>query len=420
MIQKFLKLTGLLLCFCCFANAQQSTFNKTYTFKKSASLIQDKNFYVLTLFEATPEVFQILTADTLLNNILHQRISNIQQSTMFCKDSILCYTQNLYWADEEIERIAEDLKALYNKYQSLKSLVKNQMRPSGYFALYHSLSDVDLLVQSWKDAAIGMNYILKAYTQNIGLRYPNVDSVTYPINSSYYRILCREMFAQVRESEPKMKLFFQPDLKVALELLFINDRDEAARYEPLNLKENKKACQVINTTSWTKYPYAVILIPGEGPENQMSISPNNKYRCQMGADRYKKGLAPFIIVSGGHVHPFQTPYCEAIEMKKYLMKECSIPEAVIIVEPHARHTTTNFRNAIRIMARQGIPINKKSLCTTTIFQADYIADDRFRQTNMQSLKYIPFTSLRRINDFDIEFIPNLLSLQMDSLDPLDP
>jgi hypothetical protein len=140
----------------------------------------------------------------------------------------------------------------------------------------------------------------------------------------------------------------------------------------------------------------------------------------MGADRYKKGLAPFVIVSGGHVHPFQTAFCEAIEMKKYLMEMCSVPEEAIIIEPHARHTTTNFRNATRIMARQGIPTDKKSLCTTSIFQADYIASNNFKEINLNYLKYTPFLSLKRLNDFDIEFIPNLLSLQMDNLDPLDP
>ena len=420
MIQKGFKITGLLLFFFCFAQAQQPQFGKAYTFKKSSSIIEDKNFYLLTLFETSPQVSDLLAADTLLNRIQKERISTIRNSLTFCKDSIPCFTQNLYWTDKEIDQVTAKLKDLYNKNLPLKNMVKDQMRSSGYFVLYQQLSDQDLLLQSWKDAAKGMNYILKAYTESAGLRYPKVDSVTYPVNSPYYRNLIREMFAQLRESSSEMNLFFQPNLKTALELLVINNRDEAARYEPLSSRENKKAYERIGSIKWTKYPYAVILIPGEGPENNMPLSPNTRYRCLMGADRYKKGLAPFLIVSGGHVHPAQTEFAEAIEMKKYLMEVCLVPEEAIIIEPHARHTTTNFRNATRIMARQGIPTDKKSLVSTSIFQADYIASENFKQINLKFLKYTPFISLKRLNDFDIEFVPSLLSLQMDSLDPLDP
>ena len=78
---------------------------------------------------------------------------------------------------------------------------------------------------------------------------------------------------------------------------------------------------------------------------------------------YRQHQAPFIIVSGGRVHPYHTPYNEAFEMKKYLMDVWQIPESAIIIEPHARHTTTNFRNAARIMFRNGFPVTlSKILC----------------------------------------------------------
>lgn len=399
--------------------AQQKGFNSAYQFKHSASLVQDKNFYLLTLIEQTPEINKIIKADNVMSAITKQRIDAIISSLTSCTDSITCFTKNLLWTESDIEKIGNEFKLLHRSKAGFINLVKTHLRPSGYFQLYTSLSDEELLSNAWKDAAVGMNYIVQAYTINRGLRYKNIDSVTYPLNGEYYHILIKEMLLQVREQTKDMQLFFQPNLRLALELLFINDRDEAARHEPLSV-ENSKAYRRIKTINWSAYPYSVILSPGEGPENNMPISPNGKYRCRLAAERFKKKLAPFIIVSGGYVHPFQTMYNEAVEMKKYLMSEFKIPENAIIIEPHARHTTTNFRNANRIIFRQGIPASKKVLCSTTLYQMDYIANEKFKTINMAYLKHIPFLNLKRLNDFDAEFLPNITSLQMDSLDPLDP
>lgn len=406
----------LIIFICCcfsFANAQQKQFDPSYPYKTSNSRIQDKNFYLLTLFEQVPEVKTIIAADTLLQRIKNNQIIKIRSRS---PSSLI---KDLSLNSAEIDLIASQLKKISEKHPAILNLVRNDLRPSGYFQLYQHKSDEELLIQAWKDAAAGMNYIIKAYTENKGFRYPKIDSVSYPSKARTYQLILNEMFAQVNQKTGKMTLFFQPSLELSKQLLFINNRDEAGRYEPLQL-ENKKACQNIAKTQWKDYPYSIILIPGEGPENGLPISPNNKYRCQSGADRYNRKLAPFIIVSGGNVHPFQTPYNEAVEMKKYLMEVCLIPESAIIIEPHARHTTTNFRNTARIMAKQGIPLSKSALCSTSVFQADYIMDDAFKKTNYDYLKYIPFLTLKRLNEFDIEFSPNLESLHMDSLDPLDP
>jgi hypothetical protein len=416
MLFKHLRLITFFCCCFSLANAQQKQFDPAYSYKKSNSLIQDKNFYLLTLFEQVLEIKKIITADTLLQNIRNSRITNIRNSTKSCPS---CWIKDCYINPVEIDRVSDQLRKLSEKHPAILKLVSNDLRPSGYFQLYQNKSDQDLLIQAWKDAATGMNYIIKAYTENKGLRYPKIDSLSYPSKSATYQLILKEMLAQVNQKTGSMTLFFQPSLEICKQLLFINNRDEASRYEPLQL-ENKKAYQNIAKTKWKDYPYSIILIPGEGPENGMPISPNNKYRCLSGADRYNRKLAPFIIVSGGNVHPFQTLFNEAIEMKRYLMEVCLIPESAIIVEPHARHTTTNFRNAARIMAKQGIPLSKLALCSTSVFQADYIMDNSFKKTSLGYLKYIPFLSLKRLNEFDIEFSPNLESLQTDSLDPLDP
>src|SRR5690606_31631357 len=131
-----------------------------------------------------------------------------------------------------------------------------------------------------------------------------------------------------------------------LRFLEINERWDAAQLEPMSEGVNAAAIERIKTTNWANYPYASLLVLGAGPSQyHQPISPGGILRCRMAARVYKSGLAPFIIVSGGRVHPYKTPYIEAVEMKKYLIDVHGIPADAIIVEPHARHTTTNMRNA---------------------------------------------------------------------------
>ncbi len=52
-------------------------------------------------------------------------------------------------------------------------------------------------------------------------------------------------------------------------------------------------------------------------------------------------------------------------MKKFLTSRFGIPPQAIIIDPHARHTTTNIRNADRLIIRYGIPLTKPSVFITT-------------------------------------------------------
>src|SRR5262249_29624679 len=136
--------------------------------------------------------------------------------------------------------------------------------------------------------------------------------------------------------------------------------------------------------------------------------------------RYREHRAPLIIVSGGLVHPNQPSFAEAIEMKKVLVSDYAIPADDIIVEPHARHTTTNIRNAVRLMWRYSIPFDKPGLITTDIYHSKTIGSDDFKKRLDREIGYQPHELGRRISDFDLEFLPRLDALQMDSTELLDP
>jgi hypothetical protein len=218
-----------------------------------------------------------------------------------------------------------------------------------------------------------------------------------------------------------MTLFFHPSLVIALHLMDLNERNEPALFEPMEKGENKEPCEAISRTKWSKYRYATIVIPGNGPELATTpISPINKLHCSIAAERYKQGWAPFIIVSGGYCYPFRGPYCEALEMRKFLIERFGIPAKAIIIDPHARHTTTNIRNADRLMIRYGIPIDKPSVFITTRSQLTMAASDAFDQRNLHELGYLPYRNKKQLSIHDISFYPVMESLHMDPYDPLDP
>jgi len=214
-------------------------------------------------------------------------------------------------------------------------------------------------------------------------------------------------------------LFFEPTLNFSLKLLEINRRDEAARYEPLERGENKAAVQNLKHVRWSDYPYSFILVLGSGPQDSARLSPMGAKRADSGAQLFLQHKAPLLILSGGHVHPMQTPYCEALEMKKYLMERYQIPETSILVDPQARHTTTNFRNAARLAFRYRIP-TALALVTSSESHIAATTSDQFRARCINELGYFPVEFIRRISPVAAEFKPSVNSLFFDVNDPLDP
>jgi hypothetical protein len=105
-------------------------------------------------------------------------------------------------------------------------------------------------------------------------------------------------------------------------------------------------------------------------------------------------------------------------MKKYLMQELHIPERAILIEPHARHTTTNLRNTGRMVYRFKIPDSMKILTVTDSVQNGYIVTmgKRF----IDELGCLPYRDLKKISAEESEFYPIKNALQINPLDPLDP
>lgn len=401
--------------------AQSKSFQKNYVPFKSQNPIGDRVIYFYTLLQNVSEVTQTINNDVFFKQLTNEKIETFKSTVSKCDDKTACFIDNILWSDAEKETIANEFRRLYQTSKAFKNLVKNHLLPSGYFELYKNDEGEEILVKVWKDAANATNYIIKAYALNEGLLYPKIDSASYDVKSKYYQDLLNQLFKKEAIYEGRgYKFFFQPSLSMATHLLEINNRDEAIRFRPLT-SINTQAYQKTKSTTWNRYPYTAILVLGEGPEyDNIPLSPHGKLRCQIAATKYKEGTAPFIIVSGGQVHPFQTPHCEAIEMRKYLIESCGIPATAIITEPHARHTTTNFRNTNRIIFSNDFPTNGKLMLITSKSHLDYLTNENFNKRCIKELGYIPYTSLKRLGQYEGEYTPSLTSLHLNSLEPLDP
>ena len=402
--------------------AQSARFNKNYHFLHSGNLVADKNFYLLTAINASPEIKKLIGADSYLRQVLADRVTLIKSHTSDTSSAPVTLVGGFRYTKDDSSHIAERIVALYNAHQQVfDAMVNSHLRPSGYYQRFIALNNADLLLKALGQYFYGINYIIDQFGLGKKMRYPRIDSPNYVVTSRYYRTVMKDMLALLEEQADTMKLFYQPLLAVALHLMDANDRDEPARFEPMEQRDNKKAFDRIKQVQWDKYKYAAIVIPGNGPELYTTpISPDNKIHCDAAAIRYLNGLAPFIITSGGYCYPFRGPYCEAVEMKKYLMNKYGIAEDAIIIDPHARHTTTNIRNADRLMIRYGIPTDKPSLFITSKSQHDYVMNDLFDKRNLHELGYLPYRGKTSISNHDIVFYPTYESLHMDPLDPLDP
>ena len=381
--------------------------------------VQDKNFYLLSLIERSAAARQALESDAELKKLGFIKQEGLRKTIESCNGEAPCYASMLKWTDNEIHLSAERLRELYRIGGAVQRLADGPLLASGMVERYRARGGEAALVEAWSDSARGINHIVDVYCEGHAPRYSDIDAVSYDVNSASYKRILRVAAAILDDRPPEV--FFQIPLRFALYLLEANNRDEAGRFEPLEKGENSGALRRIATVDWSKFPYSVIVVPGSGGDRPgVSLSAVGKLRLILAARRLAEAKAPFILVSGGFVHPNQTQFCEALEMKKYLVAALGIPADAILIDPHARHTTTNLRNAARLVYRYKIPFDKPGLITTDQEQSTYIQGNDFAARCLHELGYKPWDVLRRTSRFDLEFLPVLDSLQADPMDPLDP
>lgn len=266
----------------------------------------------------------------------------------------------------------------------------------------------------------GLNGILQVYGLGIAPNYPLIDGPVDTAGSQHFNANVADAVAMAKAGADDPALALDPSLQLAVALLDANGRDDAVAFEPLDPQHNAAALGRAHIIDWKLYRYTALIIPGIGPENALPLSPRGKLNVRMAAKRFADGEAPFIILSGASVHPRGTHYVEAVEMRRALIERYGVPAESIIIEPYARHTTTNLRNVTRRLVAMGAPLDKDILIITNTGQSGYIESPEFSARSQKELGYLPGKVGTRLSPTELTFRPSAQSLRIDPADPLDP
>lgn len=383
--------------------------------------VEEKNFFLLSLLEKDSQVRTDLATDKELSAIVLERKHYREMAARSCESDVPCALRPFLWTNEEIDATATALARAYRHDAPLRRLTDGKLRQSGAYILDEEESGADRLSDAWRICARGLNNIVEVYGEGTPPRYPHIDSISFDVHSVDFQQRIASAVSEATSADTGEDLFFAPSLRLALQLLRMNRRDEAGRLEPMENGVNAAAVKEIPSIEWKKYAYSVIVVPGEGPSDpDVPLDPMGHRRTELAVEAWRAGKAPLILVSGGFVHPSQTRFSEALEMKKALLGEFHVPEAAILVDPHARHTTTNMRNAVREIYRYGIPMDKPALVVSDPAQIGYIASSGLAERCLKELGYVPYRITAHPDANTLVFDPLPASLEQDPMDPLDP
>jgi len=398
----------------------QTPPHRSYVPIDGKSFTQTKNVYLLTLIEENPEVFDLLRSDEVLQEISEVKKSKLAETLANCGKDASCYPLTLPFTGQEVEIVANRLQELAEQNPILLDLISDHIAPSGMYQLQEDKSPAIWLANAWRQDAKTLNHIINIYAKGEKPNYPNIDSLGMKIQSSMYLANIQALNELVNVEVQQSTLFFSTSITYAMDAIEMARMDRAGDFEPMHHQVNQSAFLRSKSVDWKAYDYPLILIPGAGTDNYLDrISSGGILRCNLAFNAFQKGLAPFILVSGGNVHPYKVRYNEAIEMKKYLIK-LGMPESAILVDPHARHTTTNMRNTARIMFRYGLPMDRPAITVTTPAQSSYIYSVVMQNRCVKELGYSPYRNGKRLSATTAEFYPLSSSLQIDADQPLDP
>lgn len=382
--------------------------------------LRAKNFPLVSLLDRHPEAQRAIADAPALRALLDQRRTRVATAARECAVDIGCHATTFILTADDVAQVSDVLAALVRNGQAMTALV-DEMRGSGLFAPDRDAEPAVLMARAWQRTAAGLNRIIAVYGRGEPPRYPAIDAVSHDVASPQFGALINTAVGAIEEGGRDWRMFFEPSLAFALTLLDVSRRDEAGRFEPLHLGENAAAYQHIASIRWSDFPYPAIVVPGAGADSpDVVLDPQGKLRVALAARRYHDGTAPLLLVSGGNVHPNQTRFNEALEMKRSLMRDFQVPERAILIDPHARHTTTNLRNAARLLFRYGVPTDRPSLITTDQYQSSYIEGALFAERCEKELGYQPYQLKARLSRYDVEWLASVEALRMDPLDPLDP
>lgn len=384
-----------------------------------ADTLETRVFPLFAMMRSADGWAPALRGDPVLRTLALERASRVPRT--ICAPSPQCLADAWVWTDADIAMVETRLRLLLRDRRLAQALVAAQMRPSGRFARNATLADAELVATAWAETAAAINRVIVVYAKGVPPLYPKIDTMIFDIAAPEFATVLSAhgvaSAALVRDDA----LFFDISLRYAVGLLQMNERTDAGSYRPLLGGANAAALRAIGRTDWKKQRYTALLVFGHGPEDAESrTGVMGHIRMRIAAELFARGLAPFIIVSGGNVHPNRTPFNEAFEMKRLLIEQHGIPADRILIEPHARHTTTNLRNVARLLLAAGFPANRPALIVSDDRTIRYIGSTELAQRNVREMGVQPGSIAPGPNMFSLEFTPAPIAFHVEAADPLDP
>lgn len=314
-----------------------------------------------------------------------------------CASDIGCLAQAMVWTSAESALLA-----------------RAAVQPAGAHA-----SDDGAAAQTAREIE-GVNAIVRTFGLGQVPAYPQIDGAgTIDPQEVRSRLQAAAWLSQTPRAASTQAL--DPSIEFALALLDGSDRADAIGFEPLAGGLNAPGMKRAKSLDWKRFRYSAMIVTGVGPEvPDMALSPFGKFHLRLATSRFAQGDVPFIIVTGGRAHPRATRFAEAEQMRKALIERYGVPADAIVIEPYARHTTTNLRNATRLLMAMGAPLEKDTVIVCNPGQSAAIESPAFAQRNIAELGYEPGKVGRRISPTELEFRPSPQSARVDPRDPLDP
>jgi hypothetical protein len=384
-----------------------------------ADRLETRVFPLFAMMRTAQGWGQVLAGDPVLRKLAAERAARVPEAG--CTPSPRCFADAWTWTDADIAAVEARLRLALRDRKLATALVAGQMRPSGRFAGHAAMTDADLVARAWAEAAMGVNRVIAVYAEGAAPRYPKIDSMIFDVAApEFAEVLSAHGVVTAALARPG-DLFFDPSLRYAVGLLQMNERTDAGGYRPLLGGENSAAVRAVAGMDWRASPYTALLVFGHGPEDAQSrTGVMGHIRMRIAADLFARGLAPFIMVSGGTVHPNRTPFNEAVEMKRLLVTQYGVPADRILIEPHARHTTTNLRNCARLLLAAGFPADRPALIVSDPRTIQYIGGDELAQRNMREMGVQPGRLAPGPDRFTLRFAPDPIAFHVEPADPLDP
>jgi hypothetical protein len=386
------------------ADAALAQWSPDFALPPSGSIVQEKVFPLTVFLGASLPLSQVFESDPTLSAVAADRDARLRSASATCGADVPCLRGALAWGEPDASSTATTLVARLEQTGLLAGLAAD-LRAGGRFSRWATSTDAELVDAAFRALTAALDGVLETEADALG------------------GAALASVVDSVAASHAAPFPFFEALMAVDLAALAEDDRDEAARYEPLDEGENAAALAHVPAIDWAAFPFTLILVPGQGPTAlDTPLAEQGKLRADLAAQRYAAGVAPLVALSGGHVHPDRTPYAEALEMKRYLREVHGIPEEALLVDPHARHTTTNLRNVTRLLLRAGVPADRPLLVTSDLGQMLYIGywHGTFGPRCEEELGYLPWRSLVPLSTNDACMRPTAVSLHADGRDPLDP